>query len=72
MFDSLPIKILPKKLPPIGNFKWLSNLHKSEIYKSDNRHWLADKYVDKPSPSDIYTVGQMEEMGMVGIYAEDN
>lgn len=31
-------------------------------------HWLADKVIGEPGPSEMYTVEQMKEMGMVGVY----
>lgn len=71
MYDSLSLKITPQKLTLTGNFRWVSNLHKECVYDDANRYWLKDKFVGEPSPSNVYTVEQMEEMGMVGIYVSE-
>lgn len=33
--------------------------------------WLKDKVIGQPKPNDHYTVAQLEKLGFVGIYAED-
>lgn len=33
--------------------------------------WLEGKIVGDPQPSEKYTVEQMKEMGLVGVYAPD-
>jgi hypothetical protein len=35
------------------------------------REWLADKIIGEPQPTPAYTVKQLKEMGMVGVYAKE-
>jgi hypothetical protein len=38
----------------------------------DHLAWLKDKVILEPQATDTYTVEQLEEMGMVGVYSSDN
>jgi hypothetical protein len=33
--------------------------------------WLKDKVISDPKATDAYTVEQLKEMGMVGVYSSD-
>ena len=35
----------------------------------NHRKWLEGKIIGDPMPSEAYTVEQLKEMGMVGVYA---
>lgn len=46
--------------------EWLSNIYRDEdIGLSD---WLQDKVIGDPKSTSEYSVSQLEDMGMVGVY----
>lgn len=34
--------------------------------------WLADKIIGEPKATDTYTVQELKDMGMVGVYSNSN
>lgn len=38
---------------------------------SNHLEWLKDKIILEPKATDTYTVEQLEEMGMVGVYSRE-
>lgn len=44
----------------IGDFEWQEHLK-----------WINENIIGEPMPSDTYTVEQLKEMGMIGIYKKE-
>ena len=67
--------------------KWLTNHYmpkdpSRKIYQHEKgvstreqilweREWLKDKIIGKPQATEAYTVEQLEEMEMVGVYLQE-
>lgn len=58
--------------------KWVTNMYKSESIICSpeemgfRRGYLFDKIIGKPKASFKYTVEELEDMGMIGVYIEED
>ena len=58
--------------------KWITNVYDLEIrpeyvnaYNKNHKSWLKDKIIGEPKASEKYTVEQLKEMGLVGVYVKE-
>ena len=48
--------------------KWLTNRHTKDVY---NDVYPYKVHIGRPEPSERYTVEELEQMGIVGVYRVD-
>lgn len=53
-----------------NNIKWLINVFKKEAYHFMEHCTWDDAFEGIPEPSNKYSIEEMENMGMVGIYTD--
>ena len=54
--------------------KWITNTYVPNDGREDperHRQWLKDKIIGEPKASEKYTVEQLKEMGLVGVYVKE-
>lgn len=58
---------------PDARFHLGRSLHQTieDVWKW-HKYWLQDKIIGEPEASEYYTVQEMKDMNLVGVYAKDD